>query len=435
MTTTNAPSSSTQNQKYQGIDIHSFGMRILKKQGWQEGTGLGPNKSGLKKHLHASRREHNAGLGTDRRDNTGVVGADWTRNAKNFESVLKGLEDYKKEDKNDGDDDGDKMDKKKDKKEKKEKKNKRKKKESEYEEEEEMDVPERPRSAVGHAGRYHKREREKMRDYSYEDLNAILGGGAFGGLEEVRANNDDGATADADRNDSDGSNGKKIGGDSTKDDDEKKKKKEKKSSKKEKKNESSKNNAKEGSPLDEMVTVKFTFPPKPKDWWGHSFGFCQEGCGKDNDEGYNATGNNTTNENKNKFGFTEDEQIKLFERAHLTATTKSSHRGLGLTSSGKEVGHDFEGTKMALDSDIVPEDDADEKKAKSAPWSLLAKKLLKKSGNNGKLDADTFWQKLMKKALDGVKPENATVWDDAMRWTIRRDGKFIVGYDFITLCK
>ena len=33
---------------------------------------------------------------------------------------------------------------------------------------------------------------------------------------------------------------------------------------------------------------------------------------------------------------------------------------------------------MALDSDIVPEDDADEKKAKSAPWSLLAKKLLKK---------------------------------------------------------
>ena len=119
--------------------------------------------------MHASRREHNAGLGTDRRDNTGVVGADWTRNAKNFESVLKGLEDYKKEDKNDdGNDDGDKMDKKKDKKEKKEKKNKRKKKESEYEEEEEMDVPERPRSAVGHAGRYHKREREKMRDYSYE---------------------------------------------------------------------------------------------------------------------------------------------------------------------------------------------------------------------------------------------------------------------------
>ena len=90
---------SIENQKYQGIDIHSFGMRILKKQGWQEGTGLGPNKSGLKKHLHASRREHNAGLGTDRRDNTGVVGADWTRNAKNFESVLKGLEDYKKEDK------------------------------------------------------------------------------------------------------------------------------------------------------------------------------------------------------------------------------------------------------------------------------------------------------------------------------------------------
>ena len=51
--------------------------------------------------------------------------------------------------------------------------------------------------------------------------------------------------------------------------------------------------------------TKFTFPPKPKDWWGHAFGFCQEGCGKDSD-GYNATGNNNdaTNKNKNKLGFT-----------------------------------------------------------------------------------------------------------------------------------
>ena len=163
-------------------------MRILKKQGWQEGTGLGPNKSGLKKHFTRVRREHNAGLGTDRRDNTGVVGADWTRNAKNFESVLKGLEDYKKEDKNDdGNDDGEKIGQKERQKGEEGEEEQTEEEESEYEEEEEMDVPERPRSAVGHAGRYHKREREKMRDYSYEDLNAILGGGAFGGLEEVRA--------------------------------------------------------------------------------------------------------------------------------------------------------------------------------------------------------------------------------------------------------
>jgi len=432
--TTNAPTAAI-NQKYQGIDIHSFGMRILKKQGWQEGTGLGPNKSGLKKHLHASRREHNAGLGTDRRDNTGVVGADWTRNAKNFESVLKGLQDYKKEDDADEDDEGDKDNKKKDKKKEKKEKKKRKKDDDEKKEEDEMDVPERPRSAVGHAGRYHKREREKMRNYSYEDLNAILGGGAFGGLEEVRANHNN---DDDDRNDSDVSKDKKVDSDdSKKNDDDGGKKKKKKSSKKEKKDKGDcKNSDKEGSPSDEMVMTKFTFPPKPKDWWGHAFGFCQEGCGKDSD-GYNATGNNNdaTNKNKNKLGFTEDEQIELFERAHLTATTKSSHRGLGLSSAGKEVGHDFEGKKIALDGDVVPEDDADEKKAKSAPWSSLAKKLLKKSGKDGKLDADTFWQKLMKKALDGTAPENATVWDDAMRWTIRRDGKFIVGYDFVTLCK
>ena len=435
-TTTTTTTVSIENKKYQGIDVHSFGMRILKKQGWREGTGLGPNKSGLKKHLHASRREHNSGLGTDRRDTTGVVGADWTRNAKNFESVLKGLEDYtKKEDFDEDDEDGSKGgggDKKKD---KKEKKKKRKKEEEEKAEE---DVPERPRSAVGHAGRYHKREREKMREYSYDDLNAILGGGAFGGLEEVRANHD----SDDDRKDSDASNDrKKVDDDDIRekdDDDDDGKRKKKKSSKKEKKNkksDGSKKSDKEGSPSDEMMTTKFTFPRKPRDWWGHAFGFCQEGCGKDSD-GYNATGNNDAmNENKDKLGFTEDEQIELFERAHLTATTKSSHRGLGLSSSGKEVGHDFEGTKVALDHDVVPEDDEDERKAKKAPWSSLAKKLLKKSGNDGKLDADAFWQKLMKKALDGNKPENATVWDDAMRWTIRRDGKFIVGYDFVTLCK
>jgi hypothetical protein len=390
----------------------------------------------LKKHLHASRREHNSGLGTDRRDTTGVVGADWTRNAKNFDAVLKGLEDYtKKEDFDEDDEDGSKGgggDKKKD---KKEKKKKRKKEEEEKAEE---DVPERPRSAVGHTGRYHKREREKMREYSYDDLNAILGGGAFGGLEEVRANHD----SDDDRKDSDASNDrKKVDDDDIRkkdDDDDDGNRKKKKSSKKEKKNkksDGSKKSDKEGSPSDEMMTTKFTFPPKPRDWWGHAFGFCQEGCGKDSD-GYNATGNNDAmNENKDKLGFTEDEQIELFERAHLTATTKSSHRGLGLSSSGKEVGHDFEGTKVALDHDVVPEDDEDERKAKKAPWSSLAKKLLKKSGNDGKLDADAFWQKLMKKALDGNKPEKATVWDDAMRWTIRRDGKFIVGYDFVTLCK
>jgi hypothetical protein len=277
-----------------------------------------------------------------------------------------------------------------------------------------------------------------MREYSYDDLNAILGGGAFGGLEEVRANHD----SDDDRKDSDASNDrKKVDDDDIRkkdDDDDDGNRKKKKSSKKEKKNkksDGSKKSDKEGSPSDEMMTTKFTFPPKPRDWWGHAFGFCQEGCGKDSD-GYNATGNNDAmNENKDKLGFTEDEQIELFERAHLTATTKSSHRGLGLSSSGKEVGHDFEGTKVALDHDVVPEDDEDERKAKKAPWSSLAKKLLKKSGNDGKLDADAFWQKLMKKALDGNKPENATVWDDAMRWTIRRDGKFIVGYDFVTLCK
>ena len=127
--------------------------------------------------------------------------------------------------------------------------------------------------------------------------------------------------------------------------------------------------------------------------------------------------------------------MKLFEEAHLNATTKSSHRGLGLSSSGKEAGHEFEGTKLSLD-DVIAEDDDDEKKAKVKAWSKLAQKILKKENDN-KLDAEKFWQKLMKKALDGEKLEQSqmSVWDDAMRWTIRRDGKFVVGYDFIALCK
>ena len=175
-TTTTTTTTVIENQKYQGIDVHSFGMRILKKQGWREGTGLGPNKSGLKKHFTRVETRTQQRLGTDRRDTTGVVGADWTRNAKNFDAVLKGLESYtKKVDFDEDDEDGSKGgggDKKKD---KKEKKKKRKKEEDEKAEQDAEDVPERPRSAVGHAGRYHKREREKMREYSYDDLNAILG--------------------------------------------------------------------------------------------------------------------------------------------------------------------------------------------------------------------------------------------------------------------
>ena len=88
---------------------------------------------------------------------------------------------------------------------------------------------------------------------------------------------------------------------------------------------------------------------------------------------------------------------------------------------------------MALDSDIVPEDDADRRKPK-VRLGLCLPETLKEERNNSKLDADVL-AKTHEKALDGIKPENATVWDDAMRWTIRRDGKFIVGYDFITLCK
>jgi hypothetical protein len=430
--------------KYQGIERASFGMRILKLQGWEEGTGLGPRQDGLKRHLHASKREHLAGLGTDRRDNTGVSGADWTRNAKNFESVLKGLKEHKSKlsSINVDDEEEDAREKKrakkktskkerKERKERKEKKTTTTKGSTSCESGEEKDVPERPRSAVGHAGRYHKREREKLRDYSFEDMNAILGGGAFGTLHEVRANNND--------TDSDNDNDKNDDDDDDDDDDARKVENKKSSSKKREKKKSKKDNisAREESPTDELVptTTQFKFPPKSKDWWGHAFGFCQEGFIKDTEEDNATTTMTTTKFNKNKLGFTEEEQMKLFEEAHLNATTKSSHRGLGLSSSGKEAGHEFEGTKLSLD-DVIAEDDDDEKKAKVKAWSKLAQKILKKENDN-KLDAEKFWQKLMKKALDGEKLEQSqmSVWDDAMRWTIRRDGKFVVGYDFIALCK
>ena len=190
----------------------------------------------MKKHLHASRREHNSGLGTDRRDTTGVVGADWTRNAKNFDAVLKGLESYtKKVDFDEDDEDGSKGgggDKKKDKKEKKKKRRKRRTRKQNKT----LRTFRNDRGVrLDTRGDIINESGEKMREYSYDDLNAILGGGAFGGLEEVRANHD----SDDDRKDSDASNDRKVDDDDIRkkdDDDDDGKRKKKKSSKKEKKN-------------------------------------------------------------------------------------------------------------------------------------------------------------------------------------------------------
>ena len=56
----------TPGRLYQGIERDGFGMRMLASMGWEEGTGIGKNGTGIVKHLHAKKRQLNSGTGPTR---------------------------------------------------------------------------------------------------------------------------------------------------------------------------------------------------------------------------------------------------------------------------------------------------------------------------------------------------------------------------------
>jgi hypothetical protein len=50
-------------QRFQGVEKHSAGYRLLASMGWQEGEGLGKTKQGIKTHIRVKKKFENWGVG------------------------------------------------------------------------------------------------------------------------------------------------------------------------------------------------------------------------------------------------------------------------------------------------------------------------------------------------------------------------------------
>jgi len=384
---------------YQGVERDGFGMRLLEKMGWVEGCGLGKRQDGISRHIHAKKRAVGVGVGADaRNDASGANAVDWTMNTVAFDDVLRSLNRaHSADDVRSGGDgaapsssssEEEKAEKKK--KEKKRKLTKEEKKAAKKAKKNEIVVN---RTTVSHAGRYQKRESQKMvKNYSAEDLGAILGGG-FVALPEVRAD---------------------VG--NVSDDEEDiptpvKKEPEKDKTKK----------------LIVCERPKWVFDPPPEDWWGWRVGFRPEGHGQKSD-------GDDADALERKRGFDEDDQVNLFEDTHAGAN--KNRRGLG-ANRGKDAGADFSGTKKTFGEadDVSDAEKAAAKAAKSVKWQKIGEKILSKA--DGSMKTKKFMEKVLKKAEcdfsdDAVKD----IYRDAAFHILSRSGVFTsLEEDTVTLQK
>jgi Pin2-interacting protein X1 len=406
---------------YQGVEREGFGMKMLASMGWEEGKGMGKNGAGITKHLHAKKRAQGTGIGADARsDASGKI--DWTINAVSFDNILKGLNQAYTENGNDGgggeeaeaaevaseggESDGE-EDRKLTKKERKKKEKARKKAE------EEEKKKKASRSAVGHAGRYSKRESQKrVKNYSAGDLDAILGGiGGFSAApgtcaaEYARANEDD-AEAEG---------GKKGDGDDSDDDDSDDDAPEKASDKSEKKKRKreAKEKAEQAKAITKAARAAKTIecPPPAKDWWGWQVGFVPAGHMGDNQEEDAEAGA------ERKRGFSEADQERLAMEAHDGAN--KGKRGLGVGTScmstlkNVAAGSSWEGKKMKFD------EQGDAKKIK---WGKLAVKMVTKAG--GKMQLTDVLKKLTKKAKESER--QGSDLEDEMRADLKSCSSLVV---------
>ena len=394
MATPEASAAARPKTLYQGVERDGFGMRLLEKMGWVEGRGLGKRQDGISRHIHARKRAVGVGVGADaRRDASGANAVDWTMNTVAFDDVLRSLNRAHSVDDVCAGGDGavassssssgegeEAAEKKKEKKKRASTKEEKKaaKKAAKRAKKNEIVVN---RTTVSHAGRYQKRESQKMvKNYSAEDLGAILGGG-FVSLPEVRADV----------------------GNATDDEEEiptpVKMEPEKEKPKK----------------LVVCERPKWVFDPPPEDWWGWRVGFRPEGHGQKSD-------GDDADALERKRGFDEDDQVNLFQDTHAGAN--KNRRGLG-ANRGKDAGADFSGTKKTFGEadDVSDAEKAAAKAAKSVKWQKIAEKVLSKA--DGSMKTKKFMEKVLKEAEcdfsnDGVKD----IYLDAAFHILSRSGVF-----------
>ena len=380
---------------YQGVERDGFGMRLLERMGWVEGRGLGKRQDGISRHIHARKRAVGVGVGADaRRDASGANAVDWTMNTVAFDDVLRSLNRAHSVDdvcaggdgavassssSSGGEEEAAEKKKKKEKKRAATKEEKKAaKKAAKRAKKNEIVVN---RTTVSHAGRYQKRESQKMvKNYSAEDLGAILGGG-FVSLPEVRAD---------------------VG--NATDDEEEIPTPVKMEAEKEK-----------PKKLVVCERPKWVFDPPPEDWWGWRVGFRPEGHGQKSD-------GDDADALERKRGFDEDDQVNLFQDTHAGAN--KNRRGLG-ANRGKDAGADFSGTKKTFGEadDVSDAEKAAAKAAKSVKWQKIAEKVLSKA--DGSMKTKKFMEKVLKKAEcdfsdDGVKD----IYRDAAFHILSRSGLF-----------
>ncbi|KAJ7528572.1 hypothetical protein O6H91_15G008600 [Diphasiastrum complanatum] len=73
---------------FQGVVKESPAFRLMKQMGWEEGTGLGKEKQGIKQHLKVKNKQDTSGIGVDAQKKAESI---WTFNTTAFDSILKNL--------------------------------------------------------------------------------------------------------------------------------------------------------------------------------------------------------------------------------------------------------------------------------------------------------------------------------------------------------
>ncbi|CAM6118729.1 unnamed protein product [Calypogeia fissa] len=288
---------------FQGVEKHGAAFRLMQQMGWEEGTGLGKDKQGMKAHLRVRNKQDTTGIGIDQKLKAQEL---WKVNTMEYDNVLKKLKVVVGQAAEASED-----------------------KVSENEVRKEVEATHsellRVIKATRPQGRYKKREMGKMvENYSETDLAAILGG-VKGSTESEQIYQSNKVTSDA-ISPVRVEPSAPVSGDVSSDSEE------------------------EDAPAAKKVKVSKgyeepEFADLPADWWGNKFGFVRAGR-------LGASSGALTTE---RTAFHEKDQENLALLAHEKAT--KGKQGLGAADRIKMGKSGWKGQRKTLDLESDEEND------------------------------------------------------------------------------